>query len=278
MKETAKKNSNRLYFNYGSIDSFTNGLKKDDLVVLGADPVNKTVALTNNFIREVVEQDKQVLYVSLRKTKEELLKEHPELFNENILIDDECSTVTNIEKKAATHQNIDMIVIENLNEAWSNSYLSKTNMCYRYKRLAVNVKVLVLVLSNLHKLMITGADPFLTGIQYCNYMFFLSTPALQQYQEDYNYRADDLFNEMEIKMSNPKTETKSKAYVLYSQETYEIREISGRIRKLLRLARSLGLNAEDSIRYAFYWEDKELPEDRTGNIDKGEQGNDQCWI
>ena len=270
MKETSKKNSNRLYFNYRSIDSFTNGLKKDDLVVLGANPADKTLALASNFIREAVKQDKRVLYVSLRRAKEELLEEYPELSNSNIFIDDESSTVMDIEKKAATLRNLDLIVVDSLNETWSNKYLLKTNVCYQYKCLAANVRVPVLVLTGLYKLT-------LKRMQYCNYGLFLHTPVLQLYQEDYNHRTDDLFNEIEIKMLNFKTRIEKKAYSIYSQETYEIREISNRIRKLLRSARSLGLSTEDSIRYAFYWEDKELPEDRTGNIDKGEQSDDQCW-
>lgn len=278
MKETVKKNSNRLYFNYKSLDSFTGGLKKDDLVILGTDPIRKAVVVATNLIREVVKQDKQVLYVSLGKDKEELLKGYPELLNPNILIDDESASIIDVEKRAAAHQGFDLIMIDNSNKTWNDTYLVKTKTYHRYKKMAENVRIPVLILTGVSSIIGTRSRPrHIKVIEYCNYMFFLYRPVLQQYQEDYNHRTDDLFNEMEIRMFNFKTRTEIKAYAIYSKETYEIREISSRIRKLLRLARSLGLNAEDSIRYAFYWEDKELPEDRTDNIDKGEQDDDQRW-
>ena len=277
MKETTKKNSNRLYFNYGSIDSFTNGLKKDDLVILGTDPIRKAVAVANNLIREVVKQDKQVLYVSLGKEKEELLKRYPELLNPNILIDDKSASIIDVEKKAAAHQGFDLIVIDNSNKTWNDTYLVKTKTYHRYKKMAEKVRIPVLILTGVSSIIGTRSRPRqIKVVEYCNYMFFLYRPVLQPYQEDYNHRTDDLFNEMEIRMFNFKTRTENKAYAIYSKETYEIREISSRIRKLLRLARSLGLSTEDSIRYAFYWEDKELPEE-TGKTNKGEQDDDQCW-
>ena len=168
MKETVKKNSNRLYFNYKSLDSFTGGLKKDDLVILGTDPIRKAVVVANNLIREVVKQDKQILYVSLGKEKEELLKGYPELLNPSILIDDESVSIVDVEKKAAAHQDFDLIVIDNSNKTWNDTYLVKTKTYHRYKKMAEKVRIPVLILTDVSSIIGTRSRPRqIKVVEYC---------------------------------------------------------------------------------------------------------------
>ena len=274
MKEAATKESNdRLLFGVGTIDSFTKGLKKGELVVLGSRPVIDCSLFAWNLIDRVLKQNKKVLYVSLSDFKKKIIEHHPEEAGRNLIICDEYVWIDDISRNAGSISDLDLVVIDYVEAAWNSIYHIKNNIYHQLKHMAKNIGVPVLALSRLNRKLNeelsgrTSVENICRGLlkegkEDIDYMFLFYPPLLKKYIEDYNYACDEGETELEARLISFKTGKEKTEYLVYNKNTYEFREYSKKIRRLLNVAKLMGLSTEDAIEYAFYWENRECPEDK----------------
>lgn len=272
----------RIYTGYREIDSFTGGIGKDDLYVLVFGPEGRKEGHLWNIIKNVADQGKRILYINLiNSTGLSYIppESHKNVINETGLIPD----VIDIGRSCRKHKDIDLIVINSLDLIWQrSSYYKRDNVCYQLKCLAKNIHTPIMV-SNLSDGLYKRANLLRicisSGIQeegrkFVDYLILFYLP--ESYYSNH-YKDKDTVTELEARIVNFHTLKEKIVHMIYSEVTGEIREYTPRVYGLLCKAKTLGLDTKDAITFAFYWENRELPEDNLKKTDINMKDN-EGWV
>ena len=273
----------RIYTGYKEIDSFTGGIRKDDLFVFGSGPLRKKEEALWNIIKNVADQDKKILYINLiNSTGLSYIppESHENVINETGLIPD----VIDIGRSCRKHKDIDLIVINSLDLIWQrSSYYKRDNVCYQLKCLAKNIQTPIMV-------SISGRpeDGFYRradirsicggileeGRRFSDCLILFYRPVSNLHNRCNN---KDTITELEARIVDFHTGKEKIVYMIYSEVTGEIREYTPRVYGLLCKAKTLGLDTKDAITFAFYWENRELPKDNLEKTDINMKDN-EGWV
>ena len=254
---------------FNELDSFTGGFKDDDLIVLGIRDIKRNERILLNVIRNIADQNKKVLYVNY---------EEDSLLQLDLKDIDGCvieenrrypkRTVPNIKELAGicqNHQDIDIIVIYYFDfRNWRDiCSIRRENPFYQLKSLAhiINIPIIATFLMdkgdwheyNRKDIKQYFKIKFKNSLDYIDYLLYF-------YPSDPDCMAFDLTYELEAWAIDVKKDRDKTVYMYNSDGVNTITESSERIRKLLQKALSLGLDKNDAISYALYWEDKEINE------------------
>ncbi len=273
--------SNRIYTGYREIDSFTGGIRKNDLFVFGSGPLSRKEEALWNIIKNVADQGKRILYINLiNSTGLSYIppENHENVINETGLIPD----VIDIGRSCRKYKGIDLIVINSLDLIWQRtSYYKRDNVCYQLKCLAKNIQTPVMASissrpeDGLYRMVdirkICGGI-LEEGRRFVDYLILFYPPSTRNHCND-----EDRITELEGRIVDFHTGKEKIVYMIYSTATGEIREYTPKVYGLICKAKTLGLDTKDAITFAFYWENRELPEDDSRKPDI-EMKEDEGWI
>ena len=264
----SRKNK-RICIGYEGIDGFTGGFRKDDLIVFAADPHHKKEEFLWNIIRNVAEQGKKVLYISL--TNETGLSYIPPKTHPNVLVKTGmASDVLGISRCCCEKRNMgfgfDLIAINCLEYIWHGPSDDRSdNISYQLKSLARNLQIPIIALSKEVNGIGRRAPVYricnLSIQRYIDYLLMFHPPRVKNHPNNHYQDFNDGIQEIEARIVDINRDSVKIDYLIYSETDDEIREYSSHISKLIKNARSLGIDGKDATTFAFFWENKESSEE-----------------
>ena len=260
----------RIYTGYKAIDNFTKGFKKEDLIIFYAKPIERLEEYIHNIIYHVACDNKKILYLNIKE--EGKLSYIPKVDHENITraipsnqLLPEMKEIIEFCDKKFNKERYDLLVINNLDRIWRELTNRKSsNVCFQLKTLAKWLKVPIITLTNFSDYpnrfigRILPIEAYLKAPEKTvDYMMLWYPFKLDNSNNQFNNLKN---NQIETRIVNINTKKESISHLLHCERLEEVRSYSKELYNLINKVRALGLEEKDILEFAFYWENKELPE------------------
>ncbi|MBR2788163.1 MAG: hypothetical protein IKD94_03270 [Erysipelotrichaceae bacterium] len=253
MNDELKENRERVFLGYEGIDRFTNGLKKEDLILIKGMARGTGEMFADNIVANVCRTNRKVLLICESMRKSEILERLFQLdryssYRDCLIIEDFFKTrIDDLYRIAEKNKSSDLIIVRGFRSISSNFFEGINNsIISRLKLFAINVEKPVIISFNEKDFIRYGYDQ----ASKIGFGYELKI------DDDFSFKLSEYLEkqrEFELMIEDNYSFKIEKIKMQYFRETRTVYEKGSIEMKLVENAKLLGLEAKDAVEYANLW-------------------------